>query len=210
MNIEKLKDLEAEFFDTYPNGFDDEKLVKLMKKFSPEKLETFAKESFAKENFSDPHFIVEAYFKTIQKSFMVSLFDKLKLRDIIKELTSYEKDMFSIELYELLHGNKKNGFEGLVEFLAEFRMAKWTLVTLVPYCMNRQKEYFVKPTTTKDIIKYLEIPDLIYKPRPSYEFYKEYSKVLNSTKSKVDKQLSYDNAAFTGFLRMSILICNEQ
>lgn len=210
MNIEKLKDVESEFFDAYPKGFEDEKLIRMVKKFNPEKLEVYAKEAFKKENFSDPHFIVEAYFKTIQKSVMVSLFDKVKLRDVIKALTSYEKDMLSIELYELLYGKKKNGFDGLVEFLSEFGMAKWTLVTLVPYSFNRQTEYFIKPTTTKNIIKYLEIPDLIYKPRPSYEFYKEYSKVLDSIKSKVSRPLSFDNAAFTGFLKMGIEICNEQ
>ncbi|WP_419769904.1 MAG: hypothetical protein ACNI3C_11285 [Candidatus Marinarcus sp.] len=209
MNLEKLKDVESEFFDAYPKGFEDEKLIKIGKKFNPEKLELFAKESLKKENFSNPNLIAEAYFKTIQKSAMVSLFDKLKLRDVIKALTSYEKDMLSIELYELLYGNKKDGFEGLVEFLAEFGMAKWTLVTLVPYSINRQKEYFIKPTTTKNIIKYLEIPNLIYKPRPSYEFYQQYTKALDNIKSKVSKPLSFDNAAFTGFLKMGIEICGE-
>jgi hypothetical protein len=209
MNIEKLKDIETEFFEVYPKGFEDEKLLKMIKKFNPEKLELYAKEAFLKQNFSNPHFITEAYFKTIQKSVMVSLFDKAKLRDVIKALSSYEKDMLSIELYELLYGNKKNGFEGLVEFLAQFGMAKWTLVTLVPYCINRQKEFFIKPTTTKNIIKYLEIPNLIYKPKPSYEFYKNYSKELSNIKSKVDKSLGFDNAAFTGFLRMGIEICSE-
>lgn len=209
MNIEKLKDLEAEFLYQYPKGFEDEKFFPTMKKFKPLKLEEFAKENLKKENFSNPNLVIESFFKTIQKSVMVSLFDKLKLRDMITSLTSYEKDMLSIEIYELLYGNTKNGFEGLVEFLDQYKLAKWTIISIVPYSINRQKEYFVKPTTTKNILKYLEIKDLIYKPKPSYEFYKEYKKILDDMKTKLDKSLTFDNAAFTGFLKISIEMCEN-
>ena len=209
MNFEKLKELEEEFLYVYPDGFQDAKFFPTMKKFKPEKLEEFAKEGLKKENFSNPSLVVENFFKTIQKSVMVSLFDKLKLRDMIASLNSYEKDMLSIELYELLYGNKKEGFEGLVEFLAEYNLAKWTIISVVPYSINRQSEYFIKPTTTKNIIKYLEIKDLIYKPRPSFEFYNTYVKLLDKMKTKVDNSLTFDNAAFTGFLKIAIDICED-
>lgn len=209
MNFEKLKELEEEFLYVYPDGFQDAKFFPTMKKFKPEKLEEFAKEGLKKENFSNPSLVVENFFKTIQKSVMVSLFDKLKLRDMIASLNSYEKDMLSIELYDLLYGNKKEGFEGLVEFLAEYNLAKWTIISVVPYSINRQSEYFIKPTTTKNIIKYLEIKDLIYKPRPSFEFYNTYVKLLDKMKTKVDNSLTFDNAAFTGFLKIAIDICED-
>lgn len=209
MNLEKLKDIEAEFLETYPKGFEDANFFPTMKKFKPEKLEEFAKEALKKENFSNPNLVVEGFFKTIQKSVMVSLFDKLKLRDMITALNSYEKDMLSIELYELLYGNKKEGFEGLVEFLAEYKLAKWTIISVVPYTINRQKEYFIKPTTTKNIIRYFELKDLLYKPRPSYEFYENYTKALDTMKSKVDKSLRSDHAAFTGFLKIGMEMCEE-
>lgn len=209
MNIKKLKELESEFLHIYPAGFEDEKFFPTMKKFNPIKLEAFAKEGLKKENFSNPNLVVEAFFKTIQKSVMVSLFDKLKLRDMIVSLTSYEKDMLSIEIYELLYGDKQDGFEGLVEFLDQYKLAKWTIISIVLYSLNRQEEYFIKPTTTKNILKYLEIKDLVYKPKPSFEFYKNYSKLLDEMKAKVDKSLTFDNAAFTGFLRMSIEICES-
>lgn len=204
MNLEKLKDIEAEFLERYPKGFKDEYFFPTMKKFKPEKLEEFAKEALKKENFSQPNLIVDGFFKTIQKSMMVSLFDKLKLRDMITTLNSYEKDMLSIEIYELLYGNKKEGFEGLVEFLKEYNLAKWTITSVVPYSIHREKEYFIKPTTTKNIIKYFELENLIYKPKPNYEFYENYTKALDKMKSKVDKTLTFDNAAFTGFLRVGI------
>lgn len=204
MNLEKLKDIESEFLEQYPKGFNDAHFFPTMKKFKPEKLESFAKEVFAKENFQNPSFIADGFFKVVQKSVMVSLFDKLKLKDVIISLNSYEKDMLSIELYELIYGNKKNGFEGVVDFLSEYNLAKWTIISIVPYCIHRQKEYFIKPTTTKMIIRYFELENLIYKAKPSFEFYKNYTKVLDTMKATVDKSITFDNAAFTGFLKICI------
>ena len=204
MNLAKLKDLESEFLCRYPKGFEDEHFFPKIKKFNPEKLENFAKEALKKENFSNPNLLIEGFFKTIQRSVMVSLFDKLKLKDAISSLSSYEKDMLSIEIYELLYGNKKAGFEGLVEFLAQYNLAKWTIISVAPYCLNRHSEYFIKPTTTKMIIKYFELSDLIYKPRPSFEFYENYIKALDEMKSNLHDSLTYDNVAFTSFLKVAI------
>ncbi len=204
MNLEKLKDLESEFLEVYPTGFEDESFFPQIKKFKPEKLEEFAKEALKKENFSNPNLLVEGFFKTIQKSVMVSLFDKLKLKDAIASLNSYEKDMLSIEIYELLYGNKKEGFEGLVEFLAQYNLAKWTIISVTPYCINRHSEYFIKPTTTKMIIKYFELQDCIYKPRPSFEFYENYTKALDEMKLNLHKSLTFDNVAYTSFLKVAI------
>ena len=204
MNIKKLKDIEEEFLFHYPNGFEDAKFFPTMKKFDPSKLEAFTKENLKKDNFSNPNFVVDAFFKIIQKSVLVSLFDKLKFRDMLENLTSYEKDMLSIELYELLHGNQKNGFDGIVEFLSQYNLAKWTIISVILYYNNRQKEYFIKPTTTKNVIKYFELENLVYKPTPSFEFYNAYKKVLNKMKKNVHKSLHPDNAAFTGFLRIAM------
>ena len=204
MNIEKLKDLESEFLNSYPEGFKDDNFFPTIQKFNPQKLEDFAKNALKKENFSNPNLLIEGFFKTVQKSVMVSLFDKLKLKDAIASLNSYEKDMLSIEIYEFLYGNKKDGFEGLVEFLAQYNLAKWTIISVTPYCINRHNEYFIKPTTTKMIIKYFELNDLIYKPKPSFEFYQKYTKVLDEMKSNLHDSLTFDNVAFTSFLKVAI------
>jgi hypothetical protein len=204
MNRKKLKDIESEFLVLYPEGFRDAHFFPTMKKFKPEKMEEFAKEVLSKESFENPSVVVDGFFKVIQKSVMVSLFDKLKLKDALAQLNSYEKDMLSIELYELLYGDKKNGFEGLIEFLAQYNLAKWTLISIVPYTINRQNEYFIKPTTTKMIIKYFELKGLEYKPKPSFVFYEKYTKYLDEMKSNVDESLTFDNAAFTGFLKIGM------
>jgi adenosylcobinamide amidohydrolase len=76
MNLEKLKDLESEFLERYPKGFEDAHFFPTMKKFKPEKLEEFAKEALKKENFSKPEFapIVHAckmeVMPTMEKKYM--------------------------------------------------------------------------------------------------------------------------------------------
>jgi CRISPR/Cas system-associated endoribonuclease Cas2 len=182
MNIEKLKEYEAEFLEQYPNGFDDRSFPSIMKTFNPIKLEEFTKDALKKENFQNSSLLVDGFFKVVQKSVFVSVFDKLKLKDMIANLNSYEKDMLSIEIYELLYGNKKDGFEGLVEFLSEYKLAKWTIISVFPYCINRHQDYFIKPTTTKNIIKTFELEDYIYKAKPSFEFYDKYTKALDKMK----------------------------
>lgn len=154
MKIEKLKDIEFEFFEAYPDGFENEKHMKMMKNFNPDKLELICKELFAKENFSTPEIVCENFIKMVSKSVVISFYDKLKLRDAIKAMGIYEKDMLSIALYDLLYGDKKDGFDGFVEILSEHNLAKWTLISLVPYYMNRYSEYYIKPTTTKKILSY--------------------------------------------------------
>ena len=210
MNLQLLQEIESEFLHRYPKGFHDEHFFPTMKKFKPEKLEELAKEVLKKENFSNPNQLIEDFYKVIQKSVMVSLFDKLKLKDALSSLNSYEKDMLCIEIYELLYGDTKEGFEGLVEFLSQYKLAKWTIVSIVPYSINRQSHYFIKPTTTKMIIKYFNQTNLIYKPKPSYEFYELYTTFLNTLKKNTDKSLCFDNAAFTGYLKIAIELCNEQ
>lgn len=92
----------------------------------------------------------------------------------------------------------------------KYKLAKWTIVSVVPYILNRQKDFFIKPTTTKNIIDFLELNDLKYNSKPTYTFYKEYSNKLEDMKIKVDKSLTFDNAAFTGFLRVAIELCKSE
>ena len=58
--------------------------------------------------------------------------------------------------------------------------------------------------TTKNIIKTFELEDLIYKSKPSFEFYDKYTKALDVMKSNVDKSLSPDNVGFTAFLKVAM------
>jgi hypothetical protein len=63
---------------------------------------------------------------------------------------------------------------------------------------------FVKPTTAKKVIEHLELENLEYKPQPSWEFYSEFRRQVQLMKQQVDPNLAVNNAAFTGFLMMTL------
>ena len=162
------------------------------------------RELFSEGSFAQAEAVCDNFAKTVSKSSLISLFEKPKVRDMVKQMSMEQKDMLSIALYELLHGDKKEGFEGLVEVLTFHKLAKWPIVTLIPYYYERDRSFFIKPTTTKNIIKFFEIEGLEYKPRPTFAFYERYTNELRAMQTEVDPALGKDNAAFTGFLMMAM------
>ena len=204
MNIQRLKQLEHDFLARYPEGFDSPDMKVIVKRHKPDKIYKLAQESFEDYKFDNPLFIIDKMIEVVRKSSMVSLFEKPKFRDYVKSLEYHEKETLSDALREFLHGNREAGFEIMVEILGRVKLAKWTLTTVYGYYYRPQEEIFVKPTTTKDIINFLELDDLIYRPRPSYDFYKRYRTYIHEMKKQVDPSLSPSNAAFTGFLMFSL------
>lgn len=204
MNLLKLQEAEAYFFELYPQGFDDVGLIPILKRHQTAKISEQVRELFSKENFTQPDLICENFAKIVSKSSLVSLFEKPKFKEMVKALRMERKDMLCIGLYEMLYGDKEEGFESVVEILSLYGLAKWSLVTLIPYYFYRDTEFFIKPTTTKNIIAFFEIKNVVYKPRPSYEFYVQYTQILESMKTKLSAIISDDNARFTGFLMLAM------
>jgi hypothetical protein len=205
MNLQKLKNAEAYFLEVYPEGFKDAGLLPIIKKHHTAKIGEHVREMFVKENFAQPDLICDNFAKIVSKSTLISLFEKPKVREMVQTMRMERRDMFAIGLYEMLYGDAKEGFEIVVEVLSFYGLAKWPLVTLIPYYFYRDKAFFIKPTTTKNIITFFEIKGLVYKPKPSYEFYAAYTRVLETMKTHVGEKISHDdNAAFTGFLMMAM------
>jgi len=204
MNIQKLKEAEENFFTFYPKGFEDEALLPIIKRHNTAKIGQSVREMFSPEHFIRTEQICENFAKIVSKSSFISLFEKPKVRDMVKLMSMEQQDMLSIGLYEFLHANQEKGFEILVDVLSIYKLAKWSIVTLIPYYYAREKEFFIKPTTTKGIIKFFEISALEYKPKPTYEFYIRYTQILEEMKSLVDASIGKDNAGFTGFLMMAM------
>jgi len=204
MDLEKLKTAEAEFFAMYPGGFGDAALLAIVKRHNTAGIGERVRGLFAEGAFGRPETVCENFAKIVSQSSLISLFEKPKVRDMVKQMSLEQKDMLSIALYELLHGNEAEGFEGLVEVLAFHKLAKWPIVTLIPYYYARDKAFFIKPTTTKNIINYFGIEGVVYKPRPTFAFYEQYTNILKTMQSEVDPSLAKDNAAFTGFLMMAM------
>ncbi|WP_198306347.1 hypothetical protein [Arcobacter vandammei] len=208
MNIEKLKECEDRFCEYYEKGFEDEKLAKTVKLFNTAKFHEMAKNSFALEKFSNIEQIIQDFFTILLKSPLISFYEGDILKSALKNFTMYEKDMLSIFLQDILYGdfphNLENSFDDFVELLASKNLAKWHIVTLIPYYFSLNKNYFLKPSTTRNIIKYFEIENLKYNSKPSFEFYKAYTNNLLEMKNSVNPKLKDDNGRFTGFLRLSM------
>jgi len=212
MNLEKLKRAESIFFQQYPLGFEDPELEKQGKKHKMPQLIDFAHDVFSEENFMDRssseqiESIVENSIRLVSKSSMVSLFEKPKYRDTVRNMSPDEKITLVEGLYELIHGNEEMGFNMLLTLFTEFKLAKWTLITVFRCYYYPDYDLLFKPTTVKNIIKIFELEDLVYKPRPSYDFFVRYRKEINDMKNQVDPSLSPNNPAFSGFLMMTMEI----
>jgi hypothetical protein len=201
VNLEKLKRAEAEFLTRYPRGFADPAMAPIMKKHNVAKLTEFAQSNLTPSHFNRPEHICEALVRIISRSSMVSMFEKPKFRDFVKSLNSHEKEHLALAFEKRLYGrSKRAGFEEIVGLLSAHKVAKWPIVSAVPFYFSPKKDAFVKPTTAKGIIAYLEVDDMQYKPAPSWEFYSAYLKLLKRVKKEVHPSISPNYAALSGFL----------
>jgi len=203
-DLDKLKQLELDFLMQYPKGFSDPEMEKIGKKHNVNRMTELAKECFSKRACSNVHTTSENMVKVISRSSMVSLFEKPKFRDFVRAMDENEKAFMVNALVNMLHGKKQLGFEAMVDILKTGKLAKWSLISIIPAYYAPTKEVFVKPTTAKNVLKHFEIDDPVYKPTPSWDFYKKYRKLINDSKTLVDKSLSPSNAAFSGFLMMTV------
>jgi len=204
MNLIKLRQAEQRFFSLHPDGFNDPTMQDIMKRHRMDKMVEFAQENFSENCYSHVDKTIENMVKIVNRSSMVSMFEKPKFRDFVGRLDQNQKAYMVDSLIELLHGNQQAGFESLIDLLLLEKIAKWTLLTIIPTYYAPTKEVFVKPNTAKGIIKYFEVENLVYKPTATWQFYTGYRKLINTNKKKVDKRLSPSNAAFSGFLMMSL------
>lgn len=204
MNELRLKQAEHAFFSMYPEGFESPEMIEVGKKHKMERYVTFSHESFAPDKFENVEEIIENMIKLVSRSSMVSLFEKPKFRDAVRSMNIEQKASLANSLYKLLHGDEEKGFNQMLDILTGFKLAKWTLMTVFRCYYYPEDDLLYKPTTVKNIIKFLELEDLVYKPRPSYAFFKKYRDAINYMKQKVNPSLSTSNAKFSGFLMMSI------
>ncbi len=206
MNVRKLREAEALFLQSYPKGFDDDAMAQVRKKHNVGKLSEFSEAALAKKNFAKQGAVLDDIVKIVTRSSMVSMFEKPKYRDYVNGLGRNDREFLASGYKKLLHGSMRNGFNDVLDVLSEGKLAKWSLMTIVPYQYRPSKEVFVKPTTTKNAIRQFELENLEYKPRPSWEFYVAYRAAIDEMKAVVQPSLSPSNAAFTGFLMMATAV----
>jgi len=202
MRRDLLKAAEREFFAMYPGGFSDPEMEEIKKKHRIKKMHDQTCEYFGKSQFSDIEETTENIVRIVTRSSLVSVFEKTKFRDFARALSLDDKRDLTQGLKQMLHGNKEKGFEEMTSLLSKGKLAKWPIVSVIPYYFKPQEEVLIKPTTVKGIIKTFELEGLKYHPYPTYEFYMAYKERLKEMQKVVDKSLSEDNAAFSGFLMM--------
>lgn len=204
MNLDKLKRAEHIFLNRFPGGFTHPAMIEVGKKHKMDRMTTLVQESFAKKKFRDTGDTLDSMIKVVGTSSMVSVFEKPKFRDFVRSLEPKYQNVLVSGLKEQLHGDEQKGFEKVLGVLQMGKMAKWTLISIVPVYFRPQRDVFVKPTTVKGVISYFELDTLHYRPQPSWAFYTGFRDVINEMKTKVGATLSPNNAAFTGFLMMSL------
>jgi hypothetical protein len=205
VNEKKLREAEALFLQRYPGGFADPAMATVMKKHNIGKLSEFAGQNLSREHFNRPEHIADTVLKIVSRSSMVSRFEKPGFRDFISALNSHEKQALADAVEKRLYGRQKaRGFNELLGMLSHHKLAKWSVISVVPFYFSPATEAFVKPTTAKGILALLEVEDFAYRPAPTWEFYQAYRNLLSEVKEKVVPTLSPNYAALSGFLMMSI------
>ncbi len=204
MRKDILLEAEKDFYISYPEGINDPEIIKIKKKHNTIKLSDYFKKVFEKQNFDYLDTIIAEMIKIIQRSTMVSLFEKPKFRDFVNALSYEDKDILVGGLYSLLYEDQEQGFNQILFILQQGKLAKWTLISAFLYYSNPTNEVFCKPTTMKNIIKILEIDTLKYSPKPSYKFYCEFRDIILEIKSICNQKMGDDNAGISGFLMMML------
>jgi hypothetical protein len=205
MNMSRLQQAAAAFLQRYPGGFENPELVATrVKKHKPDQMIALAQGSFSSGNFKLPDLIVQNMIKLISRSSIISVFEKPRFRDFANALPPQEREFLSAGLEALLYGDEQTGFEMVLDLLKSGKVAKWSLMTVCQTYFHPQRDVFIKPTTVKGVIEFFELQNLQYKPTPSWAFYESYRSAFHEMKSRVDKSLSPTNAAFSGFLWITI------
>lgn len=205
MNLKRLRTAELTFLERYPGGFGHPEMLEIGKKHRIGALSEQARTTLARDRFRQQGQVLDDIIKVVTRSSMVSMFEKPKFRDYVNGLSRDDREYLATGFKEMLHHkNQARGFNKVLDVLVEGKMARWSLMTVCLFYMQPTTEVFVKPTTTKKIISFLELDELQYRPRPSWEFYASYRDIINTAKTKVDSSLGPDNAAFTGFLMVTL------
>ncbi|MBU1020487.1 MAG: hypothetical protein KJ847_04670 [Firmicutes bacterium] len=204
MRVDRLVNAEKQFLSMYPEGFRSELMEEMRKKHNFDKIVDFCHASFSKENLKNKKMSIENISRFVSKSSMVSVFEKMRFRDFIKEMDDVTQFEIVDAVRELIHTNEESGFNKLVNILGTYNLAKWPLITVYLAYYNPTKDVFVKPNTVKMILRVLEINEVKYHSKPTYDFYVKYRKIINEMKVLVYPSLSPSNAAFSGFLMMTL------
>lgn len=205
MNLTKLKEAEASFLARFPGGLDDPGLEWVRKSHPVDRLAKFTRDNVTELTLNQPAKFADALLTIVSRSSMVSRFEKPPFRTFVESLDSKDKRRLADAFRKRLFGrSKREGFEEIVELFGRHKLARWSVVSALPFYFAPTKEAFVKPSTAKRLVAYLDVDDLHYHARPDWPFYDGYRKLIREIKKQVSPSLTPNNAAVTGFLMASM------
>ncbi len=204
MDLDRLAQAQEAFLERFPGGFEHPDMLAMGKKHRMPKMTQLARERFAKANFRDPNAIVAGFAELVGKATVVSVFEKPRFRDFAAGMLPADKKRLAGGLREWLHGDRKTGFEGVLEVLVAGHLAKWSLQTAVPMYYHPTTEVFLKPTTVKGVIATFGLDVPPYRATPTWDFYEAYRAAILELQARVDPSLRPGTAAFCAFLWMSL------
>jgi hypothetical protein len=204
MHLANLKAAENAFLKRYPGGFEHPDLLDIGRKHRVPQMIEQAQTRFTKRAFADPQAVIQDMVYMVSRSSMVSMFEKPKFRDFAKTLNSKEAKQLSDGLKKFLHAKQHVGMQDMLDILKLGKLAKWSILTIIPNYYRPDTEVFIKPTTAKGVIQYFGLKDIKYNPTPSWDFYEKYRDEILGMRQKVDACIAPNNAAFCGFLMMSM------
>ncbi len=204
--MDKLNKCQMKFLMDHPMGFDDESLKDINKRHNFSKMATLTQESMAEENFKNRDKIIESILEIVSKSSLISRFNKPKFKTFINSMTHFERELLVDGYQMMLYGDEERGFNQVLEVYKRYKVAGWPVMTIILAYIKPNHEVFIKPTTVKNIIKYFEIESITYNAKPNFDFYNTFREIINEMKMNVEPSLYPSNAAFTGFLMMTMEI----
>lgn len=185
MNREKLREAEASFLQIYPRGFADPAIQPLRRKHNVDRLVAFTQENLTRASCNRPEFVAEMLLRIISRSSMVSRFEKPRFREFIGSLGSEDKRALAYAVEQRLFGRKQKGFEAVLDMLLHHGIARWAVISAVPFYFAPRREVFVKPTTAKGILAFLEVDSPRYHATPSWAFYRGFRDLLTEVRKLV-------------------------
>ena len=204
MNSRRLKEMETRFFMKYPDGWDSDELQQILKKHKVGNVIQYAQEVLQESALEKPNQAIENITKLITKSSLVSVFEKVRFKNLIQESDQWFKQDLVDAVQEMLHEDESSGFTRLVNLLAPYKLAKWPILTVILTYYRPDRDVFVKPTTVKRVIEVFALKGLTYTSKVNYDFYQNYRQAFQEMKQLCDPKLSPTNGHFSGFLMMGM------
>lgn len=174
------------FLLKYPDGLEDEEYLNNAKRHRNtfkviEMCQNFDLEQLVLKDSYHQNLCIDFMIKIITMSSTVSVFEKVAFKNYLADKRVW--DEFLENLYLMLSDLNEQTFNNFVYTLMlkkhekNANPAKWPVITFILQMFYPNDEVFVKPTTIKKVILFLE-SGIVYKSIPNFQTYAEIRELI--------------------------------